>query len=81
MNDTWRQQRTRYSPSQQMGSSRTRSIPIQYASPQPQVELYNTIDDNRIHPNYEEPESEYYEKLTDFVQIPQPSTTVRSLFK
>lgn len=72
--DIWRQQSmaSRYNP-----SSQTRSIPIQYGSPPPTVELYNTIDDNRIHPNYEEPESEYYEKLADIVHIAktQPSSS------
>lgn len=53
-----------------------RSIPIQFIN-QP-VDLYNVIEDKRNHRNYEDLESEYYEKLPDVVTKPQFSenTTV-----
>jgi hypothetical protein len=76
--DSWRQQASnrRYNPPLSTIHTQSRSIPIQYASPHA---LYNVIEDNRVYPNYEEPESEYYEKLGDFVHIPKTSsnTTVR----
>lgn len=60
MNQDWSQhstQRSRYNP------TNARSIPIQFVT----SGLYNTIDDNRVHQNYEDLESEYYEKLPDVV--------------
>jgi hypothetical protein len=62
MNHDWSQnstQRSRYNP------TNTRSIPIQFVSQS--TGLYNVIDDNRVHQNYEDLESEYYEKLPDLV--------------
>lgn len=69
MNHDWSQhstQRSRYNP------TNARSIPIQFVSPP--SDLYNTIDDNRVHQNYEDLESEYYEKLPDVVSKNHSST-------
>jgi hypothetical protein len=73
--DVWSQhstQRSRYNP------TNARSIPIQFVSP---TDLYNVIDDNRVHQNYEDLESEYYEKLPDIMPKTQLSanTTVSFL--